>query len=157
MESVKKEGDAVISIVPMQTRHVAEVARLERICFSAPWSADSLRRELDTPGAAFFVAENEAGVPVGYVGAHIVLDEGYIANLAVHPDYRRRGVASALLERLEALAAQRGLAFWSLEVRESNAAAIRLYTRHGYAVTGRRPGFYRAPPEDALLMTHRFE
>ncbi len=147
----------MFSIVPMQARHVEEVARLEQICFSTPWSADSLQRELDTPGAAFFVAENEAGVPIGYVGTHIVLDEGYIANLAVHPDYRRRGVAGALLRHLEALAARRELAFWSLEVRESNAAAIRLYTRHGYMVTGRRPGFYRAPAEDALLMTRRFE
>lgn len=89
----------------------------------------------------------------GYLGMHHVLDEGYIANVAVFPNYRRQGVASALLRHLVEYARSQALSFLSLEVRMSNFAAISLYDAFGFEKVGKRPGFYLDPPEDAWIMT----
>ena len=137
----------------MEARHLAALAAIERACFSAPWSEAALREELGNPNALFLVAEDAAGEALGYVGCQTVLDEGYIANVAVAPKHRRRGVARALAARLALDARERGLSFLTLEVRASNAPAIALYQGAGFAPVGTRPGFYRDPPEDALLMT----
>ena len=83
-----------------------------------------------------------------------VLDEGYIGNVAVRPAFRRRGIADALLDALETLGRERELSFLTLEVRAGNAPAIALYEKNGYAQTGRRPGYYDHPKEDAILMTY---
>lgn len=133
----------------MAARHIAQVAAIERACFSHPWSEDGLREELGR--GLFLVAEDGSGAAIGYVGCQTVLDEGYITNVAVLPAYRRRGVAEGLLRAL----AQRGsaLAFITLEVRRSNAPAIALYEKMGYQAAGMRPNFYSDPTEDALLMT----
>lgn len=139
-----------MQIIPMEARHLDALAEIERLCFPVPWSAEQLREELG--GNLFLVAEDETGV-LGYVGCQVVLDEGYITNVAVHPRARRRGAARALLERLQADAVRRELAFLTLEVRASNAPAIALYEGAGYQSVGIRRGFYREPKEDAVLMT----
>ena len=90
---------------------------------------------------------------LGYVGMMFVLDEGYIANVAVAPPARRRGVGRALIASLLARADQMQLAFVTLEVRPSNHAAIALYEGFGFEVVGRRKNYYDKPSEDALLMT----
>ena len=96
----------------------------------------------------------EAGESVlGYVGMMFVLDEGYISNVAVSPEHRRQGIASALIGELLRRAEELRLSFVTLEVRESNAPAIALYERFGFAPVGRRKGYYDAPKEDAILMT----
>ena len=77
-----------VRIVPMNADHLDEVADLERICFSAPWSRNMLAEELENACAAFLVALNDEGKVIGYAGLQVVLDEGYITNVAVHPDYR---------------------------------------------------------------------
>nr|WP_297280036.1 ribosomal protein S18-alanine N-acetyltransferase [uncultured Butyricicoccus sp.] len=141
----------MINILPMQEQHIEGLASIERACFHAPWSADALREELGK--GLFLVAQDETGVPVGYVGCQTVLDEGYITNVAVDPAHRRQGVARTLLTELETRARAQNLAFVTLEVRASNAPAIALYTAAGYEPVGRRKNFYRAPTEDALLMT----
>ena len=141
-------------IVPMAPQHLAAIAALEKICFSHPWSRDSLAQELANPNAAFFAALLGSPPEVaGYLGMHHVLDEGYIANIAVHPRYRRRGVASALLQSLVEYARSISLSFLTLEVRPSNQAAISLYTAFGFEKAGERPAFYQDPTEDAWLMT----
>jgi len=81
-----------------------------------------------------------------------VLDEGQILNVATHPAWRRRGLADALLTALINEAEKKGLLTLSLEVRESNTAAISLYEKHGFAVAGKRPRFYTHPTEAALVM-----
>lgn len=144
-----------IVIVPMEKRHLAALARLEAACFSQPWSEQGLRAELQNPAAHFLVAELD-GATVGYLGMHGVCGEGYIANVAVLADFRRRGVARALMRAAEALARRADYAFLTLEVRVSNQAAIDLYESEGYAAAGRRKGFYTAPTEDALIMTKTF-
>ena len=96
------------------------------------------------------------GARVGYAGLQVVLDEGYITNVAVRPDCRRRGVAGKLLDVFERFAEGNHLAFLSLEVRASNYAAIALYGQHGYRGVGRRRNYYEHPKEDAVIMTREF-
>ena len=86
-----------VRIVPMKTEHLDAVAELERSCFTVPWSRNALAEELDNALSAFLVALDENDRVVGYAGLQVVLDEGYITNVAVRPDCRRRGVAGALL------------------------------------------------------------
>ncbi len=138
-------------IVPMEERHLAGLAEIERACFHAPWSENALREELGK--GIFLVAVDTQGTPIGYVGCQTVLDEGYITNVAVLPQYRRCGVARALLQTLAQHAQAQALCFVTLEVRASNAPAIALYTEAGYVPVGKRKNFYRAPTEDAVLMT----
>lgn len=143
---------ADLMIIPMREEHILAMARLEAVCFSTPRPEESLRAELTNDTAVFFTAVCE-GVVAGYAGMHCILDEGYIDNVAVSPVFRRRGVAGALLDALEGNARTRGIRFLTLEVRVSNAPAIRLYHGRGYGEVGRRPHYYEKPREDALLLT----
>lgn len=114
-----------------------------------------LEEELFNPQASFLVAEGENGQVLGYAGLQVVLDEGYIANIAVAPQWRRQGLAGELLE-VYCRFAQAHLAFLTLEVRASNEAAIALYVKHGFAQAGFRKNYYQDPKEDALIMTRTF-
>ncbi len=140
-----------IHIVPFTAQHVCAVAQIEQACFAEPWTEEGLREELDNACARFLVAEAEDGAVAGYIGCHTVLDEGYIANVAVSPAYRRRGIGRQLVQAL--LERSEDLAFVTLEVRVSNQAAIALYTDCGFRSVGVRKKFYSHPTEDALLMT----
>ncbi|OUP56236.1 ribosomal protein S18-alanine N-acetyltransferase [Butyricicoccus pullicaecorum] len=140
-----------IQIVPMDERHLPALAEIERACFHVPWSENALREELGK--GLFLVAKDENQTVCGYVGCQIVLDEGYITNVAVSPDFRRQGIGRLLIQTLNERAQQAQLAFVTLEVRASNDPAIALYTAVGYEPVGRRKNFYRAPTEDAILMT----
>ena len=143
-------------IVPMDRGHIPQIAALERECFSTPWSEALLEDALFDDRASFIVAEDgEEGNILGYAGLHAVLDEGYIDNIAVIPDARRHGVASALLDVFCRFGAA-NLAFLTLEVRSSNAAAIGLYEKFGFQRAGLRPGYYQHPREDAVIMTRDF-
>ncbi len=129
-----------------------QIQRIEQQSFSVPWTEQMLRVQLAPDSHVFLTAETRDAV-VGYVGMMYVLDEGYISNVAVHPEFRRRGAADALLDALEARARALKLSFLTLEVRESNAPAVALYQKHGYRIVGRRKHYYEKPTEDALLMT----
>lgn len=142
-----------MNITEMQEKHLPALAELEKQCFHAPWSEKMLREELG--GGIFLVAEQDGEVQ-GYVGCQTVLDEGYITNVAVSPDFRRRGAARRLIAELIARAKEKGLAFVTLEVRKSNAPAIALYAGAGFAPVGTRKNFYSNPAENALLMTINF-
>lgn len=144
-------------VLPMQQRHLPELAHLEQICFSDPWSADAFSYELVNPGARFRVAESEDGQLLGYLGLHFVLDEGYIANIATAPGARRMGVASALIEDAVAFGEEMGLSFLTLEVRMSNIPAQNLYRKYGFSEVGIRKNYYQEPREDALLMTRQLK
>ena len=144
-----------MTVVSMREEHIPAVAALERACFAAPWSEASLREELDNPHAVFRVAEQDGRV-TGYVGMHHLVDEGFITNVAVDPAARRQGVAQALLAELAAYGTAHGLYRITLEVRVSNAPAIRLYEGAGYVRDGVRPGFYRNPTEDAAIYSLYF-
>ena len=148
--------DTQVRIVPMNADHLDEVAELERICFSAPWSRNMLAEELDNALSAFLVALDGDGKVVGYAGLQVILDEGYITNVAVRPEWRRRGVAGKLLQVFLDFAQANKLAFLTLEVRESNYGAIALYGSRGFRSVGRRRNYYEHPREDAVIMTREF-
>ena len=145
-----------LRIVPMGPEHIPKVAALERACFPAdPWSEALFREALDNPAAAVLLAQGEGGSLLGYAVVSAVLDEGNLDNIAVAPEYRRRGVADALLGALTGLGRE-CLALLTLEVRASNAPAIALYEKHGFRPVGRRRKYYSDPREDAVLMTLTF-
>ena len=147
-----------VRIVPMAAEHLNEVAALELACFSRPWSRQMLAEELENQCAAFLVAEDSvSGRVLGYAGLMVVADEGYITNVAVFPEYRRQGIAAQILQVFLQFAAANHLAFLTLEVRPSNAAAIALYQGFGFEEVGRRKNYYDLPKEDALILTKYFE
>ncbi len=145
-----------VRVVPMTADHLDEVAELERICFSTPWSRNMLAEELDNLLSAFLVALDDRGSVVGYAGLQVVLDEGYITNVAVRPECRRQGIAGKLLQVFLDFAQANQLAFLTLEVRASNYDAIALYGSRGFRSMGRRKNYYEHPREDALIMTKEF-
>lgn len=152
MDEHRSKPPAGMMITPMHADHLDSLADLESLAFSIPWSYDALAEELQNPLAVFYVAEDvDAESAVGYVGMHHILDEGFITNVVVHPAYRRRGIATALLAELETYGKAHDLTRITLEVRASNQKAIALYEQMGYEKEGVRPGFYDSPKEDALI------
>lgn len=146
---------ASFEIRSLKPEHIPQIAQLEKICFSEPWSENGIL-EAYKSGTKFFVAEKNGSL-LGYIGIKSVIDEGYITNVAVFPQYRNQGIASALIGRVFELAEEKVLTFVSLEVRVSNFEAVALYEKLGFITEGRRKNFYRSPNEDALIMTRRFD
>ena len=143
-----------MEIVRMAACHIPQIAALERLCFSEPWSEKSLSEEIENP-AAYFIAAVENGAVLGYAGMHTVLGESYVDNIAVLPAHRGRGIGRALTAALVGHA-RAGGAFITLEVRASNVPAVSLYASLGFEKAGVRRGFYKAPREDALIFTLYF-
>ena len=135
----------------MTVDHVSQIAQLEEICFSDPWSQSSIASELENPLSLWLVAVDGAQV-AGYVGSQSVMGWADMMNIAVHPDYRRRGIAWKLVERLVAALQNNGVSCLTLEVRASNVPAKALYEKLGFQEVGRRPNYYRNPKEDALIL-----
>ena len=144
------------TVVPMNYDHVSQVAEIERMCFSDPWSERMLREHLDNQCAAALVALGEDGTVLGYAGLLVVLDEGYITNVAVRPAFRRQGIAADLLAVFDRFARGNHLAFLTLEVRASNAPALALYEKLGYRRMGLRKNYYEHPKEDVVIMTREY-
>ncbi|MBR4017575.1 MAG: ribosomal protein S18-alanine N-acetyltransferase [Oscillospiraceae bacterium] len=140
-----------MKIRQMQMQDVPSIAELEKICFSDPWSENSIASELNNRLSYWLVAEIDNRV-VGYVGSQSVLDGADMMNLAVSPDYRRQGIAEALVNTLVNDLKQRRIIVLLLEVRVSNASAIALYEKLGFVQVGRRPKYYHNPREDALIL-----
>lgn len=145
-----------MTILTMNDKHVAAVAALEKICFSDPWSENSVASELHNKLALWLVAEEEGEV-AGYIGSQTVMDETDMMNVAVHPDQRRKGIAEALVLSLVEELKQKGSRCLTLEVRASNAPAIALYEKLGFSQIGRRKNYYRNPREDALILRKEWE
>ena len=146
-----------INIVPMNADHLEELERLEKICFSRPWSRKMLAEELENQCAAFLVAEDpESRAVLGYAGVLVMADEGYITNVAVFPEYRRQGIAAQIIKVFCDFAQGNHLAFLTLEVRPTNKAAMELYRSFGFEEVGRRKNYYDLPKEDALILTRYF-
>lgn len=132
---------------------LADLALIEKECFSEPWSIDSFMSEFASENSVFIAAEDESGVICGFVTASFVLDEININNVAVRTEYRKCGIGTALLEKLDEYAAEINAGFINLEVRESNIPAVDLYKKLGYVQVGLRKNFYCKPDENAILMT----
>lgn len=146
----------MIVIEKMNDTHIASVAQLERENFSMPWSENVLTAELRNPLALWLVAVLDDEV-VGYVGAQIVPDEADMMNIAVSDGHRRQGIARWLILELLCQLREQGVRSLSLEVRASNLAAIALYEDLGFSQVGRRPGYYKMPKEDALILRKEWQ
>ena len=134
----------------VRAEHLPEIASLERLCFSEPWSEEALALLLGEN--AFGVVALLDGQVVAYGGMTYVLDEGSVTNIAVHPDHRRRGYGSAVVDHMLWAAVKRSVFTVFLEVRESNLAARTLYKKLDFRECGIRKGFYRKPTESAVQM-----
>ena len=145
-----------MTIEKMNDSHVSQVAQLEAICFSDPWSEKSVASELTNKLALWLVAVEDDRV-AGYIGSQTVLDETDMMNVAVHPDFRRQGVGEALIIQLVEYLKAMGSHCLTLEVRASNAPAIHLYEKLGFYEIGRRKNYYRNPREDALILRKEWE
>ena len=145
-----------MKIIPMNESHVAQIAALEKQCFSDPWSENSVASELENPLSLWLIAE-EDGAVCGYVGSQTVLDETDMMNIAVRPDCRRKGIAAALITELVSRLKARGSRVLRLEVRESNFSAIALYEALGFTQLGLRKNYYRNPKENALILGKEWE
>lgn len=145
---------ADIIIAPMTLENVDEVAAIEAVCFSTPWSSNAFRDAVESDYYDYIAAIDASdGAVVGYAGMQVVLDEAEITNIAVDAQYRKRGIAAKLLESLETICIRKNVTYLHLEVRESNAAARSLYEKMGFAIDGIRKNFYQKPTENAVLMT----
>ena len=139
-------------IEKMTSGHLDDVYIIETECFSHPWSRQSLENELNNETSLFLVAKEENEV-IGYIGMSIVIDEGYIFNVAVRESYRNKGVATALINELVTYGKKNNFSFITLEVRESNLPAISLYSKFGFIKAGERKDYYSNPKENAILLT----
>ena len=146
----------MIEIKMMESIHVPQVAALEKLCFSEPWSENSVAGELRNPLSLWLVTVDGACV-AGYVGSQSVMGESDMMNIAIDPNYRRQGVAAALVETLVDELKAKGNHCLTLEVRASNAPAIALYEKLGFVQVGRRPNYYRSPKEDAFILRKEWQ
>jgi ribosomal-protein-alanine N-acetyltransferase len=147
---------ADVTLRTARLEDLREIAAIERLSFTDPWSRQSFAQLLDGP-AHFVVAERPfagARVVAGYVVAWVVVEQAEIANIAVAPSARRLGIGALLLDDAIAALAARGARAIFLEVRRSNEAAQALYASRGFREVGRRRGYYRNPVEDALILRY---
>lgn len=149
--------ETTVIVDPMRLRDLGDIMKIEKLCFTTPWSKHAFLSELlDNDRAYYLVAKVEERV-VGYIGIWLVAGEGHITNVAVHPEYRQRGIGNRLMQAVEELATARNHKRMTLEVRVSNETAQRLYRRLGYIAAGIRRRYYRDNDEDALVMWKELE
>ena len=144
-----------MKIEKMNSEHLEQVCKIEKECFSHPWSLQSLESELNNDTSYFLVATEKDEV-IGYIGMSVVIDEGYIFNVAVNVNHRKKGVATALVNELVTYGKKNNFYFITLEVRESNEKAKSLYSKFGFVKVGERKDYYSDPKENAILMTKYF-
>lgn len=130
-----------------------EIEKIEKQCFSIPWTQNQLESQLRDERHEFIAAKSADGDVMGYIGMMHVLDEGYISNVAVAQTSRRKGIADKLIAELLQRAETLELSFVTLEVRAGNTPAKALYSKHGFIPVGIRTNYYEKPREDAILMT----
>jgi ribosomal-protein-alanine N-acetyltransferase len=135
----------------MAERDLDEVLAIERNSFPSAWSRGSYERELRNDNCYYFCLRS-AGVLVAYAGMWIIVDEAHITTIAVHPQWRRRGLATHLMRVLIGLAQTEGAIRLTLEVRERNEAALALYRRLGFEQRGILPGYYGDTGENGIVM-----
>lgn len=136
---------------------VSDIAELDKICFSVPWSRESFWHEISENNAALYIVAEKDKMIVGYAGIWLIAGEGHITNVAVHPDYRRRHIGEAMISVLISESEAAGAEAQTLEVRRSNSAAQGLYAKFGFCAEGIRKGYYEDNKEDAVIMWRRMQ
>ena len=146
----------MITVENMTAAHVPQIAELEKLCFSDPWNEVSVASELENPLSLWLVALDGDRV-AGYVGSQSVMGEADMMNVAVHPDYRRQGIAERLIAALIERLRENEVYCLLLEVRASNEPAKNLYKMLDFEEIGIRKNYYRNPKEDALILRKEWE
>ena len=141
-----------VVIDPMRLRDLGDILKIEKLSFTTPWSKQAFLSELLDNDRAYYLVAKVNDRAVGYIGIWLVAGEGHITNVAVHPDYRGRGIGNRLMLAIEELAKKRGATRMTLEVRVSNEVAQALYRKLGYVAAGIRRRYYRDNDEDAIIM-----
>lgn len=144
-----------IDFSPVTFEDANQIAKLEKKCFSLPWSEEGLKESLKNEFSYFVCAKSNEKV-VGYAGMYYICNEGYIFNITVDENFRKMKIGTNLLKCLIDFSKRKKLNFLSLEVRQSNAAAISLYEKLGFKNLGIRKNFYESPQENAVIMTLYF-
>ena len=135
-----------------EERDIDALAKLDSLCFTLGWSRSSFEFEIKENLKAIYLVADYKGKIIGYGGIWIILDEGHITNIAVHPDFRNMGIGAKLLTDLIELSERRGANKQTLEVRVSNYPAISLYNKLGFKTAGKREKYYEDNGEDALIL-----
>ena len=142
-------------IAHMEKRDIDEVLRIERKSFISPWTRDSFEQELNFEHSTSFVAKKTVCGQekiIGYISFWVVVYEIHILNIATHPDFRKQGIASSLVNACLEFSYNTCARAVTLEVRESNISALSLYRKFGFECKGVRPGYYSDTQEDAIVM-----
>ncbi|MCB4791115.1 MAG: ribosomal protein S18-alanine N-acetyltransferase [Elusimicrobia bacterium] len=142
-------GALNLEFLPLKREYISEILEIEKVSFPEPWTREMFERELSLPLSRFFVLKFENKI-AGYAAGWLILDEAHITNIAVHPDYRNKGLGSKALEFLVEDMCIKGARKALLEVRESNTVAQKLYKSAGFKAVGFREKYYRN--EGAILM-----
>lgn len=141
-----------LTVRTAEERDIKPIAELDKLCFQDPWSEKSFHSEIMENEAALYIVGEIDGGLVGYAGVWAIVDEGHITNVAVHPDYRKKGIGEILVAVMIESCEKEGIFRQTLEVRPSNEAALKLYGKFGFKAVGRRKGYYADNGEDALIM-----
>jgi ribosomal-protein-alanine N-acetyltransferase len=141
-----------LRIRALRSTDIDAVVEIEREAFTTPWQADTFVGLLERDGVELIVMADPSETIVGYAVLWCILDQGELANIAITPTRRGRGLGARLLAHVLAVARERGVETVFLEVRASNQAALELYSRFGFEEVGRRRAYYDHPREDALVM-----
>lgn len=145
----------IIKVILLNEEYVEKLVKLENECFSDPWTANMFIGDLKNENTCYFGAFDDDKL-IGYAGMWMSVDDGQICNVAVHPDYRRKGIGTSLVISLIQVCKRKKLSSITLEVRESNEKAILLYKKLGFERVGLRKNYYKNPTENAILMTKTF-
>ncbi|KPU43625.1 mycothiol acetyltransferase [Oxobacter pfennigii] len=141
-----------IKLCRMDIDDIPEIMVIENLSFAVPWSAESFITEVQNNRAARYVVAKDTDKVIGYGGMWIILDESHITNIAVHPDYRGKGIGNLILKAMIEMAKQENIIAMTLEVRRTNYIAQRLYEKYGFVSVGIRPKYYEDNNEDAIIM-----
>lgn len=139
----------------MNKRHIDGIIEIENESFAIPWSRASVEKELSN-NLAIYVVATESEKVVGYGGMWHIVNEGHITNIAVHKDYRQKGIGNAIINKLSEIALEKEMIGLTLEVRKSNTPALALYRKNGFKLEGIRPEYYEDNKEDAYIMWKYF-
>lgn len=149
---MEKNPDGQIGFRPMKLTDLPQIEELENLSFTIPWSRQAFYNELMFNRFAHYTVVTVNERVAGYCGFWLILDEAHISNIAVHPDYRGRGIGEALFDQVIQKAKDLGATKMTLEVRVSNVVAQSLYKKKGFVETGIRKGYYTDNQEDAIVM-----
>ncbi|GLC29336.1 ribosomal protein S18-alanine N-acetyltransferase [Clostridium omnivorum] len=143
-----------VEICTLKAIHIDEISKINSLSFHTPWSKEAIYKELDNKFARYVVAIMDGKV-IGYGGVWIIVDEGHITNIAVHPEYRGIGAGDMIVDSIIEICRLEDVEAVTLEVRESNIPARRLYEKHGFIAEAIRKGYYQDTKEDAIIMWNR--